>query len=197
MAVEVYLGNPPAHIVQWIKDHSGPAQHEETWYKYAGDTEWRTTMLGGIIALIDETGEPSGQIDNPRNIIAIEIGTGTQENPVTDIGYYAFFSCSSLTSVTIPDCVTSIGDSAFWGCSGLMGALTIPNSVTSSGDSAFWDCTGLTSVTIPEGVTNIWQLAFSGCSGLTSVTFLGKTLAQVQGMDNYSWGIDPSIIRVA
>ena len=77
MISEIYLGNPPQFIIDWIKDHSGPAQHEETWYKYAGDTEWRTVMLGGTIALVNESGVPTGQIDNPTNIVAIEIGTGT------------------------------------------------------------------------------------------------------------------------
>ena len=76
---------------------------------------------------------------------------------------------SGLTSVTIPNSVTSIGDSAFSGCTGLT-SVTIPNSVTSIGSYAFSGCTGLTSVTIPDGVRSIGAFAFSGCSGLTSVT---------------------------
>ena len=64
---------------------------------------------------------------------------------VTSIGDSAFRGCSGLTSVTIPSGVTSIGDSAFFGCSGLT-SVTIPSSVTSIADSAFWSCTGLTSV---------------------------------------------------
>lgn len=119
MSVEIYLGNPPEHIAQWIKDHSGSAGHAETWYKYAGDTEWRTVMLGGTIAIVDEMKEPTGQIDNPYDIVAIEIGTGTQANPVTSIGDFAFYSCWNLTSVTIGNSVMSIGDYAFDGCSNL------------------------------------------------------------------------------
>ena len=69
----------------------------------------------------------------------------------------------------IPNFVTSIGDSAFTGCSGLT-SVTIPNSVTSIGDRAFASCSGLTSVTIPNSVTSIGDYAFRGCSGLTSVT---------------------------
>ena len=88
----------------------------------------------------------------------------------------------NLTSVTIPNSVTSIGSSAFYGCSGLTGELVIPNSVTSIGEYAFYQCTGLTSVTIGNSVTSIGSSAFSGCSGLTgelvipnSVTSIGKS----------------------
>ena len=64
--------------------------------------------------------------------------------------------------------VTSIGDEAFHGCTGLTG-VTIPFSVTSIGPNAFAYCTGLTSVTIPESVTSIGEGAFSGGSGLESI----------------------------
>ena len=68
--------------------------------------------------------------------------------------------------------VTSIGGSAFRGCTGLAN-ITIPDGVTSIGGSAFSGCTGLTSITIPDGVTSIGVEAFSGCTGLTSITFNG------------------------
>ena len=84
------------------------------------------------------------------------------------LGYYAFYGCSGLTSLTIPSCVTEIGKSAFRGCSGLT-SLTIPSSVTEIGESAFEGCSGLTSLTIPSGVTSIGGDAFWGCKGLTSL----------------------------
>ena len=76
--------------------------------------------------------------------------------------------CSSLTSVTIPDSVTSIGSSAFYGCTSLT-SVTIPDGVTSIGEFAFDHCTSLTSVAIPNSVTSIGRGAFSNCAALTGI----------------------------
>ncbi|MGN0467818.1 MAG: leucine-rich repeat domain-containing protein, partial [Acutalibacteraceae bacterium] len=83
--------------------------------------------------------------------------------------YGAFEDCTGLTSVTIPDSVTSIGHEAFYGCTGLT-SITIPDSVTSIGNYVFYNCTGLKSITIPNSVLSIGDFAFHGCTGLTSVT---------------------------
>ncbi len=93
----------------------------------------------------------------------------TIPNCVITIGNLSFNGCSSLTSVTIPNSVSSIGASAFYGCSSL-NSITIPNSVTKIGSSTFYGCRSLISVTIPNSVTSIGVSAFYGCSGLTSVT---------------------------
>ena len=90
-------------------------------------------------------------------------------NSVTSIGENAFKSCSALTSVTIGNSVTSIGGNAFEDCSSLT-SVTIGESVTSIGKKAFAYCSGLTSVTIPNSVTSIGDDAFRNCSGLTSIT---------------------------
>ena len=84
------------------------------------------------------------------------------------IGDYAFYLCSGLTSITIPDSVIDIGECAFRWCSGLT-SITIPGSVTSIGSSAFEDCSGLTSIIIPDSVIDIGSRAFSGCRSLTSI----------------------------
>ena len=88
---------------------------------------------------------------------------------VTSIGSQAFYNCSELTLVTIPNSVTSIGSYAFKGCSGLT-SLTIEEGISNIGDGAFQNCSGLTSVTIPSSITSISNSLFSGCSGLTSLT---------------------------
>ena len=108
--------------------------------------------------------------------------------------YGAAVCMKNLTEFTIPDGVTSIGDSAFEGCTVLTN-ITIPDSVTSIGNNAFRGCTGLTSITIPDSVTNIGNGAFSDCTGLTSITlpFVGNTkdgtknthFGYIFGADNY------------
>ena len=96
---------------------------------------------------------------------------------VTSIGDSAFYYCTKLASITIPNSVTSIGISAFLGCMGLT-SITIPNGVTSIGKSAFSECTGLTSITIPNGVTSIGESAFYECRGLTSIT-IGNSVTSI------------------
>jgi len=78
-----------------------------------------------------------------------------------------FWGCSRLTSIKIPNSVTSIGDRAFYNCSSLT-SVTVPNSVTDIGDYAFQDCSSLTSVSIGNGVTSIGEHAFDGCCSLVS-----------------------------
>ncbi|MDR2535624.1 MAG: leucine-rich repeat domain-containing protein, partial [Treponema sp.] len=93
---------------------------------------------------------------------------------------------SANGAVTIPGSVTSIGYSAFYGCTSLA-SVTIPGSVTSIGDSAFSWCTSLTSVTIPSSVTSIGNAAFYECSSLTSVTFAAGSNISEANFDSNSF----------
>ena len=88
---------------------------------------------------------------------------------VTSIGWSAFSGCTGLTSVSVPATVTSIGINAFRGCTGLT-SVSIPASVTSIEGNAFSGCTGLASISIPASITSISRGMFSGCTGLTSVS---------------------------
>ena len=114
-----------------------------------------------------------------RTVTSIKIPSNVESNgqtyTVTSIGDYAFWNCSGLTSVDIPDSVTSIGNYAFSWCSGLT-SVDIPDGVTSIGYYAFGGCSSLTEVTIPDSVTSIGGYAFGGCTKLTNVTFAGANL---------------------
>ena len=119
----------------------------------------------------------------------------------TEIGPYAFYNCSGLSSVAISEDVRSIGNGAFYGCRGLADAnglvifrdvlydyfgesiaVVIPSSVTSISEGAFSGCSGLVSVVIPEGVTQIGNDAFNNCSGLVSVRIPSSVTSIGEGM---------------
>lgn len=105
---------------------------------------------------------PDGVIDIPDTVTS-----GGQPYTVTAIGHAAF-SNSAVTSVTIPDSVTSIHDVSFFNCSQLTN-ISIPNSVTYIGYSAFNSCTSLKSITLPSSLSTISMALFSGCSQLTTI----------------------------
>ena len=102
---------------------------------------------------------------------------------ITTIPNYAFDGCTGLTSVTIPSSVTSIGTAAFRNCIS-MSTVTIPNSVTDMGGSAFSGCKGLTSVMMLCNVTSIGWSVFEGCTGLTSITIPGSVTSIVNSAFN-------------
>lgn len=119
-----------------------------------------------------------GQVVNPHStyVFGATITSNTYENgkgiikfnsTVTSIGANAFWDCSTLNGITIPNSVTSIGHWAFTGCPNLTD-IAIPNAVESIGNYAFAH-TGLTSITIPSSVTHIRESAFEACPNLTTM----------------------------
>ena len=90
---------------------------------------------------------------------------------LTSIGDSAFYYCSGLTNINLPDSLTSIGNSAFYGCRGLTN-INLPDSLTSIGDSAFYGCRGLTEITIPENVVKLGKSVLSSCSVLAKASIM-------------------------
>ena len=143
----------------------------------SGDSD---SVVGGdftiddITYAITEEGDVNEvMVYDAESSISSYAGTSTVLNEgvqysVTSIGDHAFDGCTGLTSVTIPDSVTSIGNGTFYGCTGLT-SVTIGDSVTYIGGYAFLGCTGLTSVTIPDSVTSIGSYAFKGCTSIISI----------------------------
>lgn len=134
-----------------------------------------------------ESSEVSGAVVIPEKVYV-----GSTELTVTSIGNNAFYGCSGITSVTIPETVTSIGDKAFLGCSGLTG-ITIPSSVTSIGEGVLNGC---------ENVQDIYCYAVS-CPSVYDNTFFSysPTLhvpeASLQQYKDHSvWGLFFEIVPI-
>ncbi|MBR1490669.1 MAG: leucine-rich repeat domain-containing protein [Bacteroidales bacterium] len=105
----------------------------------------------------------SGTFSGCRSLTSITI-----PDSVTSIGSYAFSGCTNLTSINIPDSVTSIGEGAFKSSTSLK-SIRIPNSVTGIGNEAFSDCSGATRLSVGSGVTSIGDNAFSSCQSLQTI----------------------------
>ena len=163
--------------------------NNEIWYTNGSTTEattpYKTDVFGANI------------ISNTYSVES-ECWIITFDGDVTTIGDLAFYNCSSLTNIAIPNNVATIGDRAFYGCNSLIGfkgkfastdgrclivdgtllafapagltEYTIPNSVISIGNQAFYNCSNLTSITIPNSVISIGNQAFFKCCSLTSIT---------------------------
>ena len=114
-------------------------------------------------------------IEDEQTLVAVPRTLTNVDIPecVTKIGDNAFYSCTELKTVTIPDSVESIGEQAFCGCANLTGVV-IPSSVKSIGDSAFAFCGNLANVTISNGIKIICKHAFFLCKSLTELKIPGS-----------------------
>ncbi|MDG2124360.1 MAG: leucine-rich repeat domain-containing protein [Verrucomicrobiales bacterium] len=153
---------------------------------------------GETIEIIDFPDDVTGHVDIPAEIdgkpvtsiggatesnnlegafFGCGIGSVTIPDSVTHIGDSAFSICFNLSSVTIPDSVIEIGNSAFYQSNSLT-AVTLGNNVRSIGDLAFFVCFRLESLTIPDSVTSIGERAFEGCWALSTLN-LGNGLTDI------------------
>ena len=170
---------------------------------YAGD--WSNlTIQSGNPAVQDAANAPLFDFeftpDNTAVIVTnykyngaaadVTIPSRYKGKPVTTIGHAAFFN-SAVTSVTIPDSVTSISDDAFINCPQLTN-ISIPNSVTYIGFSAFSSCTRLKSITLPSSLSFISGSLFSGCSQLTTI----HIPVSVTSIGNNAFADCPSLMTV-
>ena len=127
-----------------------------------------TLTISGTGAMTDYTYDSRSPWYSCRTYIKRVV----MQQGVTSIGDHAFWDCSGLTSVTIPDGVTSIGGDAFSGCAALT-SVEIPNGVTAIGGSTFSNCIRLAKVTIPKSVTSIGKNAFYYCESIADVYYDG------------------------
>ncbi len=170
---------------------------------YAGD--WSNlTIQSGNPAVQDAANAPlfdfEFTLDNTAAIVTnykyngaaadVTIPSRYQGKPVTTIGHAAFFN-SAVTSVTIPDSVTSISDDAFVNCPQLTN-ISIPNSVTYIGFSAFNSCTSLKSITLPSSLSTIQSYAFCNCGNLETI----RIPVSVTSIGNNAFADCPSLMTV-
>ena len=170
---------------------------------YAGD--WSNlTIQSGNPAVQDAANAPLFDFkftpDNTAVIVTnykykgtaadVTIPSRYKGKPVTTIGHAAFFN-SAVTSVTIPDSVTSIDDNAFGFCSQLTN-ISIPNSVTYIGFSAFNSCTSLKSITLPSSLSTIQSYAFCNCGNLETI----RIPVSVTSIGNNAFADCPSLMTV-
>lgn len=125
---------------------------------------YNLNTTGNTAEVIESQGDKySGDLEIPAKITYDEV-----EYEVTTIGREAFYGCSAMTSIILPNSVISIEREAFNGCTSLT-FINLPDHLKWINDGAFCGCTGLTSLTIPNSVLGIRMEAFASCRGLTSV----------------------------
>ena len=207
--VEVY-NKSSLEITAGSSDHGEVARYAKHVYTEEGGS-WLSDTEDGFCFLYDgETGYLVAYLGNETELTLPESFTAYDGTVVSEyqINDYAFEDCDSLTSVTIPDSVTSVGSYAFSGCNNIASATMpahaigdIPKSniktvvITSGeniGDGAFRYCTSLTSVIIPDSVTSIGNSAFYGCTSLTSITIPDS----VTSIGNYAFEDCNKLIEV-
>jgi predicted DNA-binding protein YlxM (UPF0122 family) len=144
----------------------------ETLPKGDPNPAYQYRVIGNTVTILGYLGENyTGDSDTE-----VVIPSTIEGRPVTVIGERAFDSHKNLTTVTLPDTVTTIDSLAFAGCIKLS-KINIPSGVTTIGQAAFSRCENLTAITIPSGVKTIGDTAFMDCTKLTSITIPGSVMS--------------------
>ena len=159
-----------------------------------GEATIKSSTAFGVVAIPSELGgHPVRKVGNRATVFGpgnTSVSSITIPNGVTTIGSYAFKDCLALTNVSMPNSVASIGANSFANCPALTN-ITIPNSVTKIEEKAFYCCTNLSTVIIGSGLTSIESDALGGCGGLTSI-ILADGLAAIGS----SWFANLSITTI-
>ena len=154
------LTQDTAFMAQIVLTTSGVCGDNLTWHYSQG-----TISIAGNGVMYDYS-----QSDIPWSLLRDSICAVRFAAGVTSIGNNAFYGCTSITSLIIPDGVVSIGDYTFCGCTALS-SVTMNNGITSIGNHAFEGCAELVSLIIPNSVITIGDYAFSGCKNMETVSF--------------------------
>ncbi len=160
------------NITDW-KDDNNTGYAEEEVETVPNNQIWYTSSNGTVVTPISTTNSygntvASNVYEDGKGIITFSGGD------LRSIGNSAFTGCSTLTSITLPNCVTHIENGAFASCSSLA-SINLPNSITNIQEGAFINCSALTNITIPRNVTRIEDNAFTGCTSLTRVDIKAST----------------------
>ena len=136
--------------------------------------KWVITFSDDVTSL-NTVGGYYGAFESQDTLSSITLPSSVQS-----IGTYAFYKCPMLSSVELSEGLTSIGELAFSDCVSIE-SITLPQSLTELGVGAFYNCDGLTSVTLPENVATIGDSAFNKCDNLVSVYSMATTPPTIGG----------------
>ena len=144
-----------------------PCYHDTIIYNSSGASTHITTFYYGYE-------EPSGDL-----VIPSTITHNDTVYTITTIGYNAFWKCTNITSLTLPNTLNSIIQGAFAGCTGISGEVVFPDAVTHLGADAFRTCTSLNSVVFNDSLKTIGSSAFQGCTSLEHISSFPESLTTI------------------